>query len=127
MPNGWREAAATAAALPDGVEDAYEGAFFAGPLPAGTRSNHGVLVGQLAGEIKRSLDFFRSTYGNWAPEKVVLSGAGARWPDLTGLLADELAMDVGLPGGIKPAQGDSSVPDPALVTACGLAMGGVKL
>jgi len=102
------------------------GVLVTGPFAWHGGSGGRVMIDQLAGEIRRSLEFFSSGHGQWVPEQVVLSGPGARWPELAGLFADELGLEVSVavPGGIRP--GDDTM-DPALAVACGLALWGVKL
>jgi len=102
-----------------------DGVLITGPFAWHAGPGGGVMVDQLAGEIRRSLEFFASGHGEWVPERVMLTGPGARWGELAGLFSDELGLEasVAIPGGIRT---DAAM-DPALATACGLAMWGGRL
>jgi len=128
-PAGFR-----ALSLPDGYGEAATGAEGGStePEPAvrpparGNAPPGQTPAGRLAEEVRRSLEFFRNTNGEWQPEQVVLCGPAARFREMAALLGDELAMEVVLapPDGIQPAEEMEPAFDPALVDACGLAMWG---
>jgi len=111
-----------------GGETDVDRPFPSGPAEAGAIWSGG-RVEELVVEIKRSLEFFRSTYADRPVDRLLLTGTAARRPDLPGLLSLELDMDVVAGGPSFPVlskkAGETLEFDPALAVAAGLSLWGV--
>lgn len=75
---------------------------------------------ELAQEIRRSLDFYRSQAGTtFNPERLILTGGGAQVEGLADYCREELGMAVTVG---RPGTGPGRSPDAALAVAIGLAL-----
>jgi len=78
---------------------------------------------ELAGEIRRSMDFFRSSSQNDSIHKVVLSGGGARLPGLVGYLGQHLEVPVEVANPLRAIKADPKKFDPEYLEFVGPQMG----
>ena len=91
---------------------------------------------ELALEIRRSLDFYRSQFGTtFNPQQLILTGGGAQLDGLAGYCQEEMGIPVieGLPGTVMAtpdayarSRTSGELMDPALAVAIGLALWGTK-
>ncbi|GEA19171.1 type IV pilus biogenesis protein PilM [Moorella sp. E306M] len=77
-------------------------------------------MAELAQEIRRSLEFYRSQAGTaFNPERIILTGGGAQVEGLVDYYREELGVTVIIG---RPGTGFNGSPDPALAVAMGLAL-----
>lgn len=78
---------------------------------------------ELAGEIRRSMDFFRSSSQSDTIHKVVLSGGGARLPGLLSFLGQNLEVPVDVVNPLRAIKTDPKKFDPEYLEFVGPQMG----
>jgi type IV pilus assembly protein PilM len=75
--------------------------------------------GELAGEIRRSFEFYRSSMQGAAIDRVVLSGGGARLPDLPSFLSQALELPVEIANPLRQIAADPKKFDPDYLSFIG--------
>jgi type IV pilus assembly protein PilM len=93
-------------------------------IGAGELSQPGITgssrMAEMAQEIRRSLEFYRSQAGTaFNPERIILTGGGAQVEGLVDYYGEELGVTVIIG---RPGTGFNGSPDPALAVAMGLAL-----
>ncbi|MGH7407618.1 MAG: type IV pilus assembly protein PilM [Candidatus Methylomirabilales bacterium] len=78
---------------------------------------------ELAGEIRRSMDFFRSSSQSDSIHKVVLSGGGARLPGLMNFLGQHLEVPVEVANPLRAIKADPKQFDPEYLEFVGPQLG----
>ncbi|WP_054935353.1 type IV pilus biogenesis protein PilM [Moorella stamsii] len=77
-------------------------------------------MAEMAQEIRRSLEFYRSQAGTaFNPERIILTGGGAQVDGVADYCREELGLTVTVG---RPGTGPGGSPDPALAVAMGLAL-----
>jgi type IV pilus assembly protein PilM len=75
--------------------------------------------GELVGEIRRSFEFYRSSMQGAAIDRVVLSGGGARLPDLPSYLSNALELPVEIANPLRQIAADPKKFDPDYLSFIG--------